>query len=497
MNTETIARRIKEQILSFDERLDVREQGRVMSCADGIARVSGLQDVMAGELLYFPHAVRGIAMNLEEDAVGAVLLDDARKVQAGDPVRRSGSVAQVPVGDALLGHVVSALGQPLDGSVLQTEKQRPLEKEAPGIMARQSVSEPLQIGILMIDALVPIGKGQRELIIGDRQSGKSAIALDAIVNQKGKQVKCIYVTIGQKASTSAQLAEQLARHGAMDHTVIVSASAADSALMQYMAPYAGCAIGEEWMERGEDVLIVFDDLSAHAIAYRTISLLLKRPAGREAYPGDIFYLHSRLLERAGRLSDERGGGSMTALPIVETQGNDISAYIPTNVISITDGQIFLQPDLFHAGIRPAVDVGLSVSRVGGAAQSKAMRQAAAGLKLRLAQFHELRAFARFGSDLDEVSRKLIRHGETLTQLLVQQRFAPLTLAEQCVLLQAAKRHMFDETARTKLPSVRERLLAFMHGEHEELMQAIEESGRLDEERMERALDAFTGCDEPE
>ena len=497
MNTETIARRIKEQILSFDERLDVREQGWVMSCADGIARVSGLQDVMAGELLYFPHAVRGIAMNLEEDAVGAVLLDDARKVQAGDPVRRSGSVVQVPVGDALLGHVVSALGQPLDGSVLQTEKQRPLEKEAPGIMARQSVSEPLQTGILMIDALVPIGKGQRELIIGDRQSGKSAIALDAIVNQKGKQVKCIYVTIGQKASTSAQLAEQLARHGAMDHTVIVSASAADSALMQYMAPYAGCAIGEEWMEKGEDVLIVFDDLSAHAIAYRTISLLLKRPAGREAYPGDIFYLHSRLLERAGRLSDERGGGSMTALPIVETQGNDISAYIPTNVISITDGQIFLQPDLFHAGIRPAIDVGLSVSRVGGAAQSKAMRQAAAGLKLRLAQFQELRAFARFGSDLDEVSRKLIRHGETLTQLLVQQRFAPLTLAEQCVLLQAAKRHMFDETARMKLSFVRERLLAFMHGEHEALMQAIEESGRLDEERMERALDAFTGCDEPE
>ena len=497
MNTETIARRIKEQILSFDERLDVREQGRVMSCADGIARVSGLQDVMAGELLYFPHAVRGIAMNLEEDTVGAVLLDDARKVQAGDPVRRSGSVAQVPVGDALLGHVVSALGQPLDGSVLQTEKQRPLEKEAPGIMARQSVSEPLQTGILMIDALIPIGKGQRELIIGGRQSGKSAIALDAIVNQKGKQVKCIYVTIGQKASTSAQLAEQLARHGAMDHTVIVSASAADSALMQYMAPYAGCAIGEEWMERGEDVLIVFDDLSAHAIAYRTISLLLKRPAGREAYPGDIFYLHSRLLERAGRLSDERGGGSMTALPIVETQGNDISAYIPTNVISITDGQIFLQPDLFHAGIRPAIDVGLSVSRVGGAAQSKAMRQAAAGLKLRLAQFQELRAFARFGSDLDEVSRKLIRHGETLTQLLVQQRFAPLTLAEQCVLLQAAQRHMFDETARTKLSFVRERLLAFMHGEHEALMQAIEESGRLDEERMERALDAFTGCDEPE
>ena len=414
MNTETIARRIKEQILSFDERLDVREQGRVMSCADGIARVSGLQDVMAGELLYFPHAVRGIAMNLEEDTVGAVLLDDARKVQAGDPVRRSGSVAQVPVGDALLGHVVSALGQPLDGSVLQTEKQRPLEKEAPGIMARQSVSEPLQTGILMIDALVPIGKGQRELIIGDRQSGKSAIALDAIVNQKGKQVKCIYVTIGQKASTSAQLAEQLARHGAMDHTVIVSASA------------------------GEDVLIVFDDLSAHAIAYRTISLLLKRPAGREAYPGDIFYLHSRLLERAGRLSDERGGGSMTALPIVETQGNDISAYIPTNVISITDGQIFLQPDLFHAGIRPAIDVGLSVSRVGGAAQSKAMRQAAAGLKLRLAQFHELRAFARFGSDLDEVSRKLIRHGETLTQLLVQQRFAPLTLAEQCLMRRPAR-----------------------------------------------------------
>lgn len=486
MDAEKITKRIQERIIAFDERLDAREEGTVISCGDGIARICGLRDVMANELLWFPHGVCGIAMNLEEELVGAVLGHGAPQVKAMDPVRRSGSVLTVPVGDALLGRIVSALGEPLDGKALKAGRSRPLEKEAKGIMARQGVSEPLQTGILMIDALIPIGKGQRELIIGDGQSGKTSIALDAIVNQKGKGVKCIYVAIGQKASAAVRIAALLERQGAMAHTVIVSAAASDPPLMQYLAPYAGCAIGEEWMENGEDVLIVFDDLSTHAIAYRTISLLLKRPAGREAYPGDIFYLHSRLLERAGRLNEAHGGGSMTALPIIETQDEDISAYIPTNVISITDGQIFLSPKLFHAGIRPAIDIGLSVSRVGGAAQSKAMKQASAGLKLQLAQFHELRAFARFGSDLDETSQKVIRHGETLTRLMVQPPFVPLSLAEQCLILEAAKHHCFDAAG----PDARERLLAYLHQEQRPLMQQIELSQQLDEAKTARALRAF-------
>lgn len=439
-----------------------------------------------------------MALNLEENCVSVVMLGSDVGIEEGSLVRRTGEVLSVPVGEPLIGRVVDALGNPIDGKgPVACRESRPVEHQAPGIIRRKSVTVPLQTGIKAIDSMIPIGRGQRELIIGDRQTGKTTIATDTILNQKNQNVICIYVAIGQKQSTVSQIVHDFERNGAMDYTIVVSATASEQAPMQYIAPYSGCTIGEYFMDQGKDVLIVYDDLSKHAVAYRAISLLIRRPPGREAYPGDVFYLHSRLLERAARMAPEYGGGSLTALPIIETQAGDVSAYIPTNVISITDGQIFLQPDLFHAGIRPAIDVGLSVSRVGGAAQSKAMRQAAAGLKLRLAQFQELRAFARFGSDLDEVSRKLIRHGETLTQLLVQQRFAPLTLAEQCVLLQAAKRHMFDETARTKLPSVRERLLAFMHGEHEELMQAIEESGRLDEERMERALDAFTGCDEPE
>lgn len=493
-----------QQLKGINTHLQFDEVGNVLQVSDGVARIYGLRNAEANELLEFENGIMAIVMNLEEDNVGAVLLGPTDQIKEGMVVKRTKRIASINVGEGMLGRVIDPLGVPLDGrgQIGGELCEMPLERKAPGVIFRQPVNQPLQTGLKSVDAMIPIGRGQRELIIGDRQTGKTSIAIDTILNQKsnyeaGKPVYCIYVAIGQKGSTVASLVNTLRERGAMDYTIVVAATAADPAALQYFAPFAGAAIGEYFRDTGRDALVVYDDLSKQAVAYREVSLILRRPSGREAYPGDIFYLHSRLLERAGRLSDERGGGSMTALPIVETQGNDISAYIPTNVISITDGQIFLQPDLFHAGIRPAIDVGLSVSRVGGAAQSKAMRQAAAGLKLRLAQFQELRAFARFGSDLDEVSRKLIRHGETLTQLLVQQRFAPLTLAEQCVLLQAAKRHMFDETARMKLPSVRERLLAFMHGEHEELMQAIEESGRLDEERMERALDAFTGCDEPE
>ena len=489
---------IRQAVEEWSPEALAEETGRVLSVGDGIVSAEGLAHVQYGEIVIFDCGVKGMVQDLRPDMCGIIVFGDCHDVTAGSVIHRTGKTAGIPVGSAFVGRVVDALGQPIDGEgEIEAAAYRPIECPAPGIIDRQPVNKPMETGLLVVDSMFPIGRGQRELIIGDRQTGKTAIAVDAILNQKGKGVVCIYVAIGQKAGSVARLVETLRKNGAMDYTIVLNAGAGESAPMQYIAPYAGCAMAEYFMYAGRDVLIVYDDLSKHAVAYRTLSLLLERAPGREAYPGDVFYLHSRLLERAAHLSDELGGGSITALPIVETQAGDVSAYIPTNVISITDGQIFLQPDLFHAGIRPAIDVGLSVSRVGGAAQSKAMRQAAAGLKLRLAQFQELRAFARFGSDLDEVSRKLIRHGETLTQLLVQQRFAPLTLAEQCVLLQAAKRHMFDETARTKLPSVRERLLAFMHGEHEELMQAIEESGRLDEERMERALDAFTGCDEPE
>lgn len=439
LRPEEISKLIKEQIRRYDEELEVGETGSVITIGDGIALVHGLQNAMSGELLLFPHDVYGMVLNLEEEHVGAVLMGDDSGIKEGDEVKRTGKIVEVPVGDMMLGRVVNALGQAIDGGApITSDVYRPVERVAPGVMTRKSVHQPIQTGLKIIDSMIPIGKGQRELIIGDRQTGKTAIAIDTILNQKGKNVKCIYVAIGQKASTVAQIVEKLRSHGAMEYTTIVSATASEAAPLQYIAPYAGCAIGEEWMEKGEDVLIIYDDLSKHAVAYRTMSLLLKRPPGREAYPGDVFYLHSRLLERAAKLNDELGGGSLTALPIIETQAGDISAYIPTNVISITDGQIFLQTELFNSGVRPAVDSGLSVSRVGSAAQVKAMKQVSGSLKLELAQFREMQAFAKFGSDLDSATAETLAHGERLTKLLIQNQYDPMPVSHQVVSLFAAK-----------------------------------------------------------
>ena len=398
LRPEEISALIKEQIKHYEDKIQSNDVGYVIRVGDGIALIQGLDKAMSSELLLFPHDVYGMVLNLEEDHVGAVLLGDDTLIKEGDEVKRTGRIVEVPVGDGMLGRVVNALGQPIDGKgPIASDKTRPVERVAPGVMTRKSVHQPLMTGLKIIDSMIPIGKGQRELIIGDRQTGKTAIAVDTILNQKGQDVYCIYVAIGQKASTVAQIMEKLRQHDAMDYTTIVAATASEMAPLQYLAPYAGCAIGEEWMEQGKDVLIIYDDLSKHAVAYRTMSLLLRRPPGREAYPGDVFYLHSRLLERAAKLNDELGGGSLTALPIIETQAGDISAYIPTNVISITDGQIFLQTELFNAGVRPAVDSGLSVSRVGSAAQTKAMKQVSGSLKLDLAQYHEMLSFSQFGS----------------------------------------------------------------------------------------------------
>ena len=439
LRPEEISSVIKEQIEKYSTKLEVSNVGTVIQVADGIARIHGLESAMQGELLEFPGEIYGMVLNLEEDNVGAVLLGDTSRISEGDTVKTTGRVVEVPVGDAMTGRVVNALGQPLDGKgPIETDKFRRVERVAHGVIERKSVDTPLQTGIKAIDAMIPIGRGQRELIIGDRQTGKTAIAIDTIINQKNTGIKCIYVAIGQKASTVAQIVEKLRAHDALKYTTIVASTASEPAPLQYIAPYAGCAIGEEWMEKGEDVLIVYDDLSKHAVAYRTMSLLLKRPPGREAYPGDVFYLHSRLLERAAKLNDELGGGSLTALPIIETQAGDISAYIPTNVISITDGQIFLQTELFNAGVRPAVDSGLSVSRVGSAAQIKAMKQVSGSLKLELAQFREMQAFAKFGSDLDAATTETLNHGERLTQLLIQNQYDPMDVTEQVISLYAAK-----------------------------------------------------------
>ncbi len=430
---------IKEQIKHYDNQIQSADVGTIIRIGDGIALIQGLEDAMSSELLEFPGGVYGMVLNLEEDNIGAVLMGDDSLIKEGDEVRRTGRIIEVPVGDAMLGRVVNALGQAIDGGpAIKTTKTRPVERVAPGVMTRKSVHQPLMTGLKIIDSMIPIGKGQRELIIGDRQTGKTAIAIDAILNQKGKNVNCIYVAIGQKASTVAQIVEKLRQNGAMDYTTIVCATASELSPLQYIAPYAGCAIGEEWMEDGKDVLIIYDDLSKHAVAYRTMSLLLRRPPGREAYPGDVFYLHSRLLERAAKLSDALGGGSLTALPIIETQAGDISAYIPTNVISITDGQIFLQTELFNAGIRPAVDSGLSVSRVGSSAQTKAVKSVSSSLKLDLAQYHELLSFAQFGSDLDPATKATIDHGARLTELLKQAQYSPMTMVEQVLSLFAAK-----------------------------------------------------------
>lgn len=437
LKPEEISSVIKEQIKNYETKLETSDVGTVIQVADGIARIHGLENAMQGELLEFPGEVYGMVMNLEEDNVGSVLLGDHKNINEGDIVKTTGRVVEVPVGDAMLGRVVNALGQPIDGKgPIATTKSRQIERVASGVISRKSVDTPLQTGIKAIDAMVPIGRGQRELIIGDRQTGKTAIAIDTIINQKGQGVNCVYVAIGQKASTVANIVKTLTEYGAMAYTTVVASTASDLAPLQYIAPYAGCAIGEEWMEEGKDVLVVYDDLSKHATAYRTLSLLLRRPPGREAYPGDVFYLHSRLLERAAKLSDELGGGSLTALPIIETQAGDVSAYIPTNVISITDGQIFLETELFHSGIRPAVNPGISVSRVGGNAQIKAMKKVAGTLKLIYSQYRELQSFAQFGSDLDADTKARLAKGERIVEILKQPQNSPLPVEKQVAIIYA-------------------------------------------------------------
>ena len=494
LNPAEISKLIKAQIQNIDQDLEMSESGTVITIGDGIAMVYGLRNAMMSELLLFPHDVYGMVMNLEEENVGVVLLGENPDIKEGDPVKRTGHIVEVPVGDGLLGRVVNALGQAIDGQgAIVSNKTRPVERVAPGVITRKSVSVPLQTGLKVIDSMIPIGRGQRELIIGDRQTGKTAIAIDTILNQKETGVKCIYVAIGQKASTVAQIVEKLKQASAMAYTTVVVATASDSAPLQYIAPYAGCAMGEEWMENGEDVLIVYDDLSKHAVAYRTLSLLLRRPPGREAYPGDVFYLHSRLLERAARLNEDYGIGSLTALPIIETQAGDISAYIPTNVISITDGQIFLNTDMFNEGIRPAVDSGLSVSRVGSAAQVKAMKQVSGSLKLDLAQYHEMEAFARFGSDLDPTTKKILDHGARLEQLLVQKQYSPMTVSQQVLVLYAAQHGYVDAIEVEKIASYQESLLQYVQREYPNVLDQIATCAKIDESLeadIKTALDAF-------
>lgn len=491
---EEISAIIKREIENYENGASMDEVGTILTVGDGIARIYGLQNAMAGELLEFPGQVMGMVLNLEKDNVGAVLLGDDSNIKEGDLVKRTGRVAEVPVGDAMTGRVVNALGQPIDGKgPIETKKTRPVERVAHGVLERKSVDTPLQTGIKAIDAMVPIGRGQRELIIGDRQTGKTAIAVDTILNQKGTGVKCIYVAIGQKASTVAQLVKTLNEHEAMDYTTIVCATASELAPLQYLAPYAGCAIGEEWMENGGDVLIVYDDLSKHAAAYRAMALLLKRPPGREAYPGDVFYLHSRLLERASKLSDELGGGSLTALPIIETQAGDVSAYIPTNVISITDGQIYLETQLFNQGVRPAINAGLSVSRVGGAAQTKAMKKMAASLRVELAQYRELESFSQFGSELDKDTLSRLEHGKRLVEVLKQPQYQPMSMEEQVMILYAVNKRYLADIPVEEILEFERQFLEFMAGKEPEVGQAIAQEKVLSsqtEEKLASALQRF-------
>jgi F-type H+-transporting ATPase subunit alpha len=496
VRSEEITSILKQQIRDFQAGVTEANVGTVVEAGDGIARVHGLSQVMYSELVEFPAAgVMGLALNLEEEAVGTIILGDYSKVQEGDEVRTTGRIVQVPVGPELIGRVVDALGNPIDGKgPLNAAKFRPVERIAPDVTTRQSVNVPVQTGIKAIDALIPIGRGQRELIIGDRSTGKTVIALDTIINQRGGDLVCIYVAIGQKASKIAQVVGTLEAAGAMDHTIIVAASAAESAALQYLAPYAGCAMGEEFMENGKDALIVYDDLSKHAWAYREISLLLRRPPGREAYPGDVFYLHSRLLERAARVTDEYGGGSLTALPIIETQANDVSAYIPTNVISITDGQIFLESDLFNAGIRPAMNIGISVSRVGGTAQTRAMRTVAGPLKLDMAQFRNLQAFAQFGtSDLDAATRHQLERGERLQEVMKQTQFQPVPLGKEVAIVYAAVNGHLDDVALAKVPAFEQALFGFLDSSHPEVLREIETKRTLDDDltaTLRRVIDEF-------
>ena len=503
LNPAEISGFIQEKIADYDNKVESKAEGTIISLYDGVARIQGLRQAMLGEMIAFPGGVYGLALNLERDSVGVVILGEYDHLSEGDKVTCTGRILEVPVGRELLGRVVNALGQPIDGKGdIKTSESSPIEKIAPGVIERQSVDQPLQTGLKSIDSMVPIGRGQRELIIGDRQTGKTAIAVDAIINQRDTGVKCIYVAIGQKASSIAAVVRKLEEHDALKHTIIVAATASDSAAMQYIAPYAGCAMGEYFRDRGEDALIVYDDLTKQAWAYRQVSLLLKRPPGREAYPGDVFYLHSRLLERASRINaDEverltKGAikgktGSLTALPIIETQAGDVSAFVPTNVISITDGQIFLETDLFNAGIRPAINAGLSVSRVGGAAQTKVIKKLGGGVRLALAQYRELAAFAQFASDLDEATRKQLERGQRVTELMKQRQFAPMSVAEMAVSLFAAENGYLDEIPVEKIQAYEHALMQYMHSDHQELLDKVNERGAYDDEVQQGFTAALT------
>ena len=491
LRPEEISSVIKEQIQKYSTKFEVADIGTVIQVADGIARIHGLEKAMQGELLEFPNEIYGMVLNLEEDNVGAVLLGDTSNINEGDTVKTTGRVVEVPVGDAMLGRVVNALGQPVDGKgPIETDKFRQIERVASGVISRKSVDTPLQTGIKAIDAMVPIGRGQRELIIGDRQTGKTSIATDTIINQKGKDVICIYVAIGQKRSTVANLVQSLTEAGAMSYTIVVSATASELSPLQYIAPYSGCAMGEYFMHKGKHVLIIYDDLSKQATAYRQMSLLLRRPPGREAYPGDVFYLHSRLLERAAKMSDEESGGSLTAMPVIETQAGDVSAYIPTNVISITDGQIFLETSLFYQGVRPAVNVGISVSRVGSAAQIKAMKQVAGKIKLELAQYREMASFAKFASDMDASTKRLISRGERLTELLKQPVYHPMPVAEEVVAIFAGVRGYLDKIEVSETADFENRALAEIRAAHEDFLREIDEKKVISEELDKKIGDFY-------
>ena len=494
LRPEEISSVIKEQINKYSTKLEVSDVGTVIQVADGIARIHGLAKAMQGELLEFPGDVYGMVLNLEEDNVGAVLLGDKKNISEGDTVKTTGRVVEVPVGDALTGRVVNSLGQPIDGKgPITTDTFRRIERVAHGVIERKSVDTPLQTGIKAIDAMIPIGRGQRELIIGDRQTGKTSIAVDTIINQKGQNVHCIYVAIGQKASTVASIVKTFEDYGAMDYTTVVVSTASDLAPLQYIAPYSGCAIGEEWMERGEDVLVVYDDLTKHAAAYRTLSLLLKRPPGREAYPGDVFYLHSRLLERASRLSDDLGGGSLTALPIIETQAGDVSAYIPTNVISITDGQIYLETEMFNSGFRPAINAGLSVSRVGGSAQIKAMKKIAGPIRLELAQYRELASFAQFGSELDEATKNQLAQGERIREILKQPNYKPMPVEYQIVIIFAATKKLLLDVPTEKVLEFQDKLFRFIESKHPEIAAEIRDKKEISDDLAKRLTDVINEC----
>lgn len=494
LRPEEISAVIKEQIKNYENQLEISSFGTVIQVGDGIARVYGLEKCMAGELLEFPGEIYGMALNLEEDNVGAVILGSDKGIKEGDIVKPTGNVVEVPVGPEMIGRVVNALGQPIDGKgPITAVEHRPIEYPAPGVLQRKSVHEPLQTGIKAIDSMIPIGKGQRELIIGDRQTGKTAIAIDTIINQKEEDVICIYVAIGQKQSTVAQLVQTLENKGAMDYTIVVSATASEVAPLQYIAPYAGCAIGEHFMYEGKDVLIIYDDLSKHAVAYRAMSLLLRRPPGREAYPGDVFYLHSRLLERAAKLSDELGGGSITALPIIETQAGDVSAYIPTNVISITDGQIFLETELFFTGQRPAVNAGISVSRVGGNAQIKAMKQVASKIKLELAQYRELANFSQFGSDVDADTKRRLDHGRILMEIIKQPQYQPMDVADQVMIIYAAINGYMADIEIEQIRAFEKQLVEFMDTQHPQVAKSIKTTGKLDDEAEKQLKEGIEAC----